>query len=101
MISPSSIAVAATAGNLAGKESSLFRFTVKHSFIMLAFVSLIVLAQAYVFSWIIPSYNKTGTTITSVQDTSQGYIYLLLLVGIILAIAAVVVWTNRKRRIQT
>ena len=101
MISPSSIAVAATAGNLAGKESTLFRFTVKHSFLMLAFVSLIVLAQAYVFSWIIPSYNKTGTAVSSARDTRQGYIYLLLLAGIILAIAAVVVWTNRKRRIQT
>jgi lactate permease len=101
MISPSSIAVAATAGNLAGKESSLFRFTVKHSFLMLAFVSLIVSAQAYLFSWVIPSYNKTGTAVTSARDTSEGYIYLLLLAGIILAIAAVVAWTNRKRRIHT
>jgi lactate permease len=101
MISPSSIAVAATAGNLAGKESSLFRFTVKHSFLMLAFVSLIVLAQTYVFSWVIPSYNKAGTAVTSARDTSEGYIYLLLLAGIILAIAAVVAWTNRKRRIHT
>ena len=35
MISPQSIAVAAAAGNLVGKESALFRFTFKHSFIML------------------------------------------------------------------
>jgi lactate permease len=101
MISPSSIAVAATAGNLEGKESSLFRFTVKHSFVMLAFVSLIVLAQAYLFSWVIPRYTKTGPIVTSAQGTSQAYVYLLLLAGIILAIAAIVVWTNRKRRIQT
>src|SRR5258708_23727581 len=35
MISPQSIAVAAAAGNLVGKESDLFRFTVRHSFILL------------------------------------------------------------------
>ncbi|MEO8583460.1 MAG: lactate permease LctP family transporter [Flavitalea sp.] len=57
MISPQSIAVAAAAGNLIGKESDLFRFTVKHSFIMLIFICLLVLAQAYWFQWIIPHYE--------------------------------------------
>lgn len=54
MISPQSIAVAAAAGNLVGKESDLFRFTVKHSFILLILICLITLLQAYVFTWIIP-----------------------------------------------
>lgn len=54
MISPQSIAVAAAAGNLVGQESLLFRFTVKHSFIMLALICLITLLQAYVIKWIIP-----------------------------------------------
>ena len=57
MISPQSIAVAAGAGNLVGRESELFRFTLKHSFIMLLFICSIVLAQAYLFSWIIPQYH--------------------------------------------
>src|SRR6185312_15346236 len=35
MISPQSIAVAAAAGGLIGSESKLFRFTVRHSFILL------------------------------------------------------------------
>lgn len=56
MISPQSIAVAAAAGGLIGKESDLFRFTVKHSFLMLILICLIVLAQAYVFKWMIPVY---------------------------------------------
>jgi lactate permease len=56
MISPQSIAVAAAAGNLVGKESDLFRFTVKHSFILLILICLITLLQAYVFTWIIPGY---------------------------------------------
>lgn len=47
MISPQSIAVAAAAGGLTGQESKLFRFTVKHSFIILFVICLIVLLQAY------------------------------------------------------
>lgn len=56
MISPQSIAVAAAAGNLVGKESDLFRFAVKHSFIMLLIICLIVVLQAYVFTFLIPEY---------------------------------------------
>jgi len=54
MISPQSIAVAAAAGNLVGKESDLFRFTVKHSFILLVLICLITMLQAYVINWIVP-----------------------------------------------
>jgi lactate permease len=57
MISPQSIAVAAAAGGLVGRESELFRFTVKHSFILLGLISLLVLAQAYWMRWIIPVYS--------------------------------------------
>jgi lactate permease len=57
MISPQSIAVAAAAGGLVGRESELFRFTVRHSFILLAVICCLVLAQAYVFKWLIPIYH--------------------------------------------
>jgi lactate permease len=57
MISPQSIAVAAAAGQLVGRESDLFRFTVRHSLILLAIVCCIVLAQAYLFKWMIPIYT--------------------------------------------
>jgi lactate permease len=56
MISPQSIAVAAAAGGLVGRESELFRFTVKHSFILLAVICCLVLAQAYLLRWLIPVY---------------------------------------------
>jgi lactate permease len=57
MISPQSIAVAAAAGGMVGRESELFRFTVKHSFIMLVFICCLVLAQAYLFKWLVPGYH--------------------------------------------
>jgi len=47
MISPQSIAIGATAVGLVGKESDLFRFTVRHSFIMLAIVCILTTLQAY------------------------------------------------------
>ena len=50
MISPQSIAVACAATGMVGKESDLFRFTLKHSLMFAAMVGLITLAQAYVFT---------------------------------------------------
>ena len=47
MISPQSIAVACAATGMVGRESDLFRFTLKHSLIFAAFVGLITLVQAY------------------------------------------------------
>ena len=61
MISPQSLAVAAAAGHLVGRESDLLRFTIKHSFIMLLFVCLLVTGQAYLFKWILPHYQKLGS----------------------------------------
>ncbi|PZU15747.1 MAG: L-lactate permease, partial [Shinella sp.] len=54
MISPQSIAIACAAMGLAGKESDLFRFTVKHSLIFTVMVGLITTAQAYWLTWMIP-----------------------------------------------
>lgn len=98
MISPQSIAVAAAAGQLVGKESELFRFTVKHSFFMLIFICFIVLAQAYLFSWIIPQYQMLVANTTSViPDFTKGYVYLLVLVGISFAFAATISILLRKK----
>jgi lactate permease len=102
MISPQSIAVAAAAGHLVGKESELFRFTVKHSFIMLVFICFLVLAQAYVFSWIIPAYDLLSPqTTVSTPDFTQGYTYLLILAVVLGALAAVIMLMTRKKSIPT
>jgi lactate permease len=47
MISPQSIAVACAATGLVGKESDLFRFTLKHSIFFAAIVGCITYVQAY------------------------------------------------------
>nr|WGD69920.1 L-lactate permease [Bacillus subtilis] len=54
MISPQSIAVACAAVGLAGKESDLFRFTIKHSLFLLPLVCIITFLRHHVFSWMIP-----------------------------------------------
>ncbi|CAN0623482.1 glycolate/lactate:H(+) symporter GlcA [Burkholderia multivorans] len=54
MISPQSIAVACAATGLVGKESELFRFTVRHSLLFAAIVGAITLAQAYFVPGMVP-----------------------------------------------
>lgn len=50
MISPQSIAVACAATGLVGKESDLFRFTLKHSIFFATIIGCITYAQAYWFT---------------------------------------------------
>ncbi len=93
MISPQSIAVGAAAVGLVGKESDLFRFTFKHSFIMLFIICVLTCLQVYVMKWVVPVYTKINTTDilanASLNSTNadQGYWYLLTLalaVGLII-----------------
>ena len=98
MISPQSIAVAAAAGNLVGKESELFRFTVKHSFYMLIFICFIVLAQAYVVKWIIPVYEMLGSKkATVLPDLTKGYTYLILLAVLLAVLATAILRVVKKK----
>ncbi|MEH6947160.1 L-lactate permease [Bacillus sp. JJ634] len=54
MISPQSIAVACAAVGLAGKESDLFRFTIKHSLFLLLLICIITFLQSNILDWMIP-----------------------------------------------
>lgn len=54
MISPQSIAVACAAVGLAGRESELLRFTVKHSIFLLFIICCITFLQSTVLTWMIP-----------------------------------------------
>lgn len=97
MISPQSIAVAAAAGNLVGQESQLFRFTVKHSFIMLGFICVLTLAQAYVIPWIIPTYELLSVkSAAGLPDLATGYGYLVGLASLLVAMFVIVQLLVRK-----
>lgn len=54
MISPQSIAIACGAVGLVGRESALFRFTVKHSLLFAALIGVLTTVQAYMLPWMIP-----------------------------------------------
>ncbi|WP_263831793.1 lactate permease LctP family transporter [Sulfurospirillum oryzae] len=54
MISPQSISIACASASIVGKESDLFRFTVKHSLILVTIIGLMTMAQAYILTWMIP-----------------------------------------------
>jgi len=47
MISPQSIAVACAAAGMVGQEGSLFRFTLRHSLVLLLLMACLVFLQAY------------------------------------------------------
>lgn len=58
MISPQSIAIACAAVGLEGKESDLFRFTIKHSLIFCTFLGLLTVLQAYILPWTMIFFHK-------------------------------------------
>lgn len=101
MISPQSIAIGTAAVGLIGKEAKLFRFTVKHSMIMLSFICLFTFIQAYFIKWIIPDYeaSKIGSAKT-ISDISHGYYYLLILMILIIAIVFFVLRMDKRKKVS-
>lgn len=99
MISPQSIAVAAAAGNLVGRESALFRFTVKHSFFILLFICLLVLAQAYWIKEIVPVAAQVVKPLNNVTLNAglPGYSWLLI-TALIIAVFIILLKIARKKR---
>jgi lactate permease len=98
MISPQSIAIGAAAVGLIGKESELFRFTVKHSFLMLFIISLITTAQAYLIPWIIPAYRKLEPVSAGVVSGGQkGFLYLAILACVLVVTILIVLMADRKK----
>jgi len=98
MISPSSIAVAAAAGNLVGKESELFRFTLKHSFIMLFVVCLITTAQCYLFTGMAPEDTGIPSGALAASPVMiRGWILLLIFAVIIAALMFMIRQMNKPK----
>jgi lactate permease len=61
LISPQSIAVACAATGLVGRETDIFRNTLRYSLILLAFVIAVVLLQAYVVPGMVPTDIASAT----------------------------------------
>lgn len=97
MISPQSIAIGAAAVGLVGKESDLFRLTVKHSFIMLLVICLITCLQAYAMPWIIPSYKKLESVAVDEAHIATGFTYLLILIVALAGVVSAVLMLSRKK----
>ena len=101
MISPQSIAVGAAAVGLVGKESDLFRFTFKHSFLMLLVICVLTCLQVYVMKWMVPSYQKivavSNTTQSVIANNSEsGFWYLIILsLSVLLIIIPLIVFKKR------
>lgn len=53
MISPQSISIACASTGLVGRESELFRFTLKYSLIFATLFGILTLLQSYVFTWML------------------------------------------------
>jgi lactate permease len=98
MISPQSIAVACAATNQVGNEAGLFRFTIRHSLLLVALISVMTYLQATVFGWMIPVYAPgRGPNPASALDlarlTSTGWVLL----GTTAVVLTVLVVAVRKR----
>ena len=99
MISPQSIAIGSAAVGLVGQEANLFRFTVKHSFLMLTVICIVTMLQAYVITWIVPNYKAVEAAIkTETENLSKGFLYLLLLAIVLALVATTVFILNRKKK---
>ncbi len=72
MISPQSIAVACAATGLVGNESALFRFTVRHSVLMLAVVCLVTWLQANQLAWMLPPAGRGAAAAGAVAHAVGG-----------------------------
>ncbi|HPS59509.1 MAG TPA: L-lactate permease, partial [Spirochaetota bacterium] len=99
MISPQSISVATAATHMVGKESEIFRFTLKHSLILTTIVGIICMLQAYVIKWIVPEavivtaavVQQTVAAAASTGINQDGLMYL----GITFAVAVLITVSSR------
>jgi lactate permease len=96
MISPQSLAVACAAVGIVGKESEIFRFTVKHSIILTTAIAAMIYLQSNVLGFLVPPYAKAAApaavsvVATSVPSSGIPHILgMLALVALVSIIARV------------
>lgn len=95
MISPQSIAVACAATGLVGRESSLFRFTVRHSLLLVAIIGVMTYLQANALGWMVPA-AAAGRAGATPQAGAPSHAVGWLCLASAAALVAVLVRTVRR-----
>lgn len=95
MLSPQSIAVATASVGLSGQESSLFRFTAKHSLIILLFICFFTYAMTYWFPGILP---EAGAAVVKESVATGGGTGLLYLGMLVLLVVIFYFFVNRSNK---
>jgi lactate permease len=111
MISPQSLSVATAAVGLVGKESDIFRFTLKHSILLTAIIGVLAYLQAYVITWIVPVYTKAVAAATPAANAvaatvpappafpAEGVSYLAITAAAVLVVTIFARVTGKERAI--
>lgn len=86
MISPQSIAVACASVNLVGKESDLFRFTVKHSIMFTAIMGVVVYLQAYYLRGMVPEMVEAQAAAAAATAPDTGFSMIALAVSLLVMV---------------
>ena len=100
MISPQSLAVATAAVGLVGKESDIFRFTLKHSIILTSVIAVLVFLQSNVLHFLVPVYSRAAAAAAAASSAalvSEGLRWLAVTVIVILAVSALAIVLGKAR----
>jgi lactate permease len=101
MISPQSLAVATASVGLVGRESDIFRFTIKHSLILTTVIGAIVYLQAHVFTWMVPAREPaaapaaSAAAVAAAASPTEGLLYLAVTAALVLLVAATSIAVGR------
>jgi lactate permease len=97
MISPQSLAVATAAVGLVGKESDIFRFTLKHSVLLTACIAVLVWLQTNVLGFLVPVYEKGAQAAAAAPSLGEGLAWLGAALAVVALVAAAATWLGRSR----
>jgi lactate permease len=93
MISPQSLAVATAAVGLVGKESDLFRFTLKHSILLTFVIAVLCYLQSNLLAFMVPTYARGAAAgvaaAPAAASLGEGLAWLAATVGAV-AVTAVI-----------
>ena len=97
MISPQSIAVACAATGLVGQESGLFRFTIRHSLLLVAIIAVMTYLQANALRWMVPAGGVSAASPGAAAPPSSAAGWICLLATALL-VAGLVMIVRRPAR---